>query len=467
MAYSPINTQAYVSAYAGVLAGMAVSGWIVDPTSGDYLAVSAIAGAFSEAFDGVWNSAAVLNNLQIRAIQTVCQNEFAGRGPGSLDNADLALASHWSVPAAACAALVLQGDAYLASQGIDPGSSNPGGGAFDPIFQQLWLDTTKPAGGNGSIGTPYNTWADAVTPLEVGSDAPWAIFLAQGLDASGTPIPDLGAGGHATAEVKFQGVVASSLFAGGNDSLTGVVFSTQGNGRIIAGFENLTVVGIQLTGITILKGLDCILSSLTESGTATGQSNLINCSVNSVALPSYDLRMSGGTIDLDNSVANGFFDDVEFQSGCNFRWASTLNLTNCRFQAGAQLLCDSNQQLNLDLTTWGSMVAAGVTFPDTFPQMVITPWVPVLGQVLKSGTTTCTSGGITTVNAGVIAPQEAEASTACVAGLGNVQNSHLIVVGASINASRELLVLVSNVDSVDHDLVDVLFTTTYLPRLSP
>lgn len=131
MSYTPISTEVYVSAYAGALAGMAVSGWIVNPTAGDYSQVSAIAGAFSEAFDEVWNSAAALNNLQIRAIQTVCQNEFSGRGPGPLDNPNLLAASAWAVPAAACAALVLEGGDYLTSQGINPGT--PGGGGASPV----------------------------------------------------------------------------------------------------------------------------------------------------------------------------------------------------------------------------------------------------------------------------------------------------------------------------------------------
>lgn len=121
MAYIPINTQAYVSAYAGAIAGMAISGWIVNASSGHYAQVSAIAGAFSEAFDQAWNNAGNLNNLEIRAIQSVCQNEFAGRGPGSFDNPNFVLRANWAVPAAACAALVLEGGIYFASQGINPG----------------------------------------------------------------------------------------------------------------------------------------------------------------------------------------------------------------------------------------------------------------------------------------------------------------------------------------------------------
>lgn len=472
MAYTPINIDAYTNAYSGALAGMAVSGWIVDPTSADYSNVAAIAGAFAQAFDVVWNNAAELNWLQIQSIQSVCQEQFAGHAPGSLDNAALAQASNWAVPAAACAALVLQGDAFVTSEGITPNTPGGGGGS-GPIFRQLWLDTTKPDGGDGSITAPENTWANVLTPLAVsGGTAPWVINLAQGIDASGTPIPNIGAGGHDTGRVKLQGPIQQSSRVGFENSgvvVTGLDIGTQDGGDFALDVVDLTIIGITITPNTfILTAENAILSSMYEAaGTVFGFSNLIDCSLTSVDLSSWNLRMQGGTVDSSISIDNGFLDDVEFLSSADFRFATSLNLTNCRFEAGAILRCSANQQLNLDLGSWGSMVAAGVTFPDTFPQMTITPWVPVIGEVTVEGNTPCTSGVITTVNAGVIAPQEAEASTNCIVNFASAQNSNLIVVGASINASRELVVLVSNLDVGDHDLVDVVFTVSYLPRLSP
>ncbi len=167
MTYSPINTQGYVSAYAGAIAGMAVSGWIVDPAAGDYARVSAIAGAFAEAFDLVWNSATALNNLESQSIQTICQNEFSGRGPGSLDNASLALATNWTVPAAACAALVLESSAYFAGQGITPPSPG-GGGGVNQIYRVRYLDrnTAVPLESqDGTIGAPFASSAAGVAAL--------------------------------------------------------------------------------------------------------------------------------------------------------------------------------------------------------------------------------------------------------------------------------------------------------------
>lgn len=120
MTYSPTNTQAYVSAFSGAVSGMAVSGWITDPTSADYASVVAIAGAFAQAFDIAWNSATTLNNLQIQTIQTVSQQEFANRPPSPFSTPVFALPASWSKPATACAALVQASGAYVTGQGITP-----------------------------------------------------------------------------------------------------------------------------------------------------------------------------------------------------------------------------------------------------------------------------------------------------------------------------------------------------------
>jgi hypothetical protein len=192
MAYVPINTQAYVSAYAGVLAGMAVSGWIVDPASANYAEVAAIAGAFAEAFDQAWNNAADLNNLETRGIVAICQNEFSGRGPGSLDNPNFLLSSNWTVPAAACAALVLEGDAYLASQSIDPGT-----GGASAVLRADWsvLLTVSPITFDAGLGPQWQVVAEAGTFAGLGEGQ--TLFIPpeqalQGFFHSGTPAPQFG-----------------------------------------------------------------------------------------------------------------------------------------------------------------------------------------------------------------------------------------------------------------------------------
>jgi hypothetical protein len=135
MAYVPINTQAFTAAAAGAIAGMGVSGPIVDPTAGDYAPVWNVVGAFAQAFDTAWNSATDLTALEYAAISTVCQQEFANRGPGPLSNAQFQLASNWIVQARACVAIVREGDAYFGGQGITPAAPCFCSGGSAPNFQ--------------------------------------------------------------------------------------------------------------------------------------------------------------------------------------------------------------------------------------------------------------------------------------------------------------------------------------------
>lgn len=135
MAYTPINAQAFTAAYAGVIAGMGVSGWIVDPNENDYANIAAIAGAFAQAFDIAWADAADLTAFEYQTIATVCQQEFAGRGPGPETQASYQLAATWAIPANACVALITAGDNYLSGQSITPTAPCfcPAGGA--PVYQ--------------------------------------------------------------------------------------------------------------------------------------------------------------------------------------------------------------------------------------------------------------------------------------------------------------------------------------------
>ncbi len=128
MTYAPINIPAYVASYSGAIAGMGVSGWIVNPTQSNYDNVTKIAGAFAQAFDIAWNDATPLNNLEVAAITSIVQTEFSQRGPGPLANPIFQTVANWDLPARACIALVLESDAYFAGQGINPGTGGGGGG---------------------------------------------------------------------------------------------------------------------------------------------------------------------------------------------------------------------------------------------------------------------------------------------------------------------------------------------------
>ncbi|HEX6826576.1 MAG TPA: hypothetical protein VF077_09710 [Nitrospiraceae bacterium] len=371
MAYVPVNVDAYTNAYSGAIAGMAISGWIVDPDSADYANVAAIAGAFAEAFDTVWNDATELDWLQIQSIQSVCQNQFTGHAPGSLDTDSFFLAGSWAVPAAACAALVLQGDAYVSSQGITP--NTPGGGGGAPIYHQFYLDSTKAAGGNGAISKPFNAWADIVAAaVAAGATDQSTFFFAQTIDGTATPIPNYGGGPHGnTPALVLKGVAFEA-----NVSLTGLSFDTQDTGGFKLTLEDMLLVGTVFTaGLNIeLVATDSILVTTSETApSVAGTAHVVNCRLSGFTLPSVNLTMQGGAVETTVDTKIGILDSVLFRAGVQFRWTTTLNLTNCRFEGGVQLLVDANQPLTLDLDTWGAMIAAGVTFPDTDPVLTIVP----------------------------------------------------------------------------------------------
>jgi hypothetical protein len=128
MSYTPINVSAFVAAYSGAIAGMATPGWLVDPTQANYDLVTKIAGSFAQAFDTAWNDATQLNNLEIASITSITSNDFAKRGPGPLADPTFQTVGNWTQAARACAALVLESDAYFAGQGINPGIPITGSG---------------------------------------------------------------------------------------------------------------------------------------------------------------------------------------------------------------------------------------------------------------------------------------------------------------------------------------------------
>ena len=153
MAYTPINTAVYTAAFAGALAGMAVSGWIIDSVKGNYTNVTVIAGTFAQAFDSAWNNIAPLNILELTVITEIVQADFTNRGPGPASNGQLQTVSNWTLSANACVALVLQSDIFFATQGIIPGI-NP------YLLQPIWyVDNVNGSDGNSglTVNTPLKT----------------------------------------------------------------------------------------------------------------------------------------------------------------------------------------------------------------------------------------------------------------------------------------------------------------------
>lgn len=127
MTITPINVSVFCCAQAGALAGMAITGVIVDPNSDNYSDVTAIAATFAQAFDLAWNDNSALDILQQQTITTVCHQQFQQHSPGSFSDPFFQQVSNWTTTATACVALVQEAEAFDNSQGIIPPS--PGGGS--------------------------------------------------------------------------------------------------------------------------------------------------------------------------------------------------------------------------------------------------------------------------------------------------------------------------------------------------
>ena len=134
--YSPINPLVYYAAHAGAISGMAIPGWIIDPTKQDYSQVVGIAGAFAQAFDQAWDNTAIPSVYEAEAITAVVSSDFQQRGPGPLAFAQYSNPANWTIAAAACVALILESDAYLASQGLNPPPGNGGSGLIETAYAQ-------------------------------------------------------------------------------------------------------------------------------------------------------------------------------------------------------------------------------------------------------------------------------------------------------------------------------------------
>lgn len=141
--YTPINTIVYNAAYAGALSGMGTAGRnIVLQTPAAYSNLSAVVGAFAQAFDQAWNSSAQVDRLQYDAIEQESQGYWTDRAPQPNDEVDSVgrhSTSRWLIPGTytkdcnALIAVVQAAEVYYAGQGITPPPYGGGGAGYTTV----------------------------------------------------------------------------------------------------------------------------------------------------------------------------------------------------------------------------------------------------------------------------------------------------------------------------------------------
>jgi hypothetical protein len=454
MSYTPINTDSYTNAFAGAIAGMAVSGWIVDPTSINYAHVAAIAGAFAEAFDTVWNDATALNSLQTQAIQSVCQEQFAGHAPGSLDNASFTSAANWAVPAAACAALVLEGDAYVASQGITP--TTPGG-SFGPIQNVRFYDAAFAGTPNGSIAAPFTTFEAFYT--EVGDSAEaWELTL-----PGRAVVPDV-----AMPDLNSSGVI---VFSGVSVDITNInlmhIDTQSGTPGIV--FKEIDITLLQLSAGTINFELEnCFVEAVTVGGTLEGSVRLTNCQVTDTAwgeFGNFEVIARNSTMNGNCSFGQGQFWNVEFGAGTTLTpGGAIIQFTGCKFNAGITIDNDNNPTIEMDPVSYYWYLANNVTFAG---DIRLTPVTPVIGHVLVPATNVA-GGATSTIDCGdPVGTVKAEAGSRVVAQWAtNPGNVGFSIQGATVDAGTgHIMLIVANNTGATHGVTNnTEVNIVYAPR---
>jgi hypothetical protein len=252
--YNPNNIYVYMAAYSGALSGMGASplgsqkGSVVKT---DYTNAAESAGAFAQEFDTQWGLVAS-TILDEEAIWSCCAQAIANRTPLAGNDSDNNPAA-WVAIAQSIIALVQQGDAFVAGQGISPPSGDGGISSISvtaPIHSsggEAPVISIVPATDlvAGSMSATDKAKLDALSP--VGSGVSAVTGTAPIVSSGGatpalsiTPATELQAGSMSAADkAKLDAVGPSSGFLWSPVSIIKAV-NQQGPDTILPGSQGLT-----------------------------------------------------------------------------------------------------------------------------------------------------------------------------------------------------------------------------------
>lgn len=334
MPYVPTNVNAYVAAFSGALAGIAVNGWIITPTEASYETSTEIAGAYAAAFDTAWASATELNLLEQQAITAACIQQFSTHSPP--DTALAQLQSNWTVAATACVALIRESDTYFAAQAIVP----PGLPIAPEItFGVRYVSLGATGSENGSPSNPFATLTAAMDSFTGPELAVGVVLIVGPGDYSGEADLDLpltpafsiqGIGNFNSAANNQMSVILPNVasYAGAQLSIerASIVDVTIAPGT--GSFDGQSVI---IQGTLALNGGACLLVSPATSYYVYGEGNITGANFGRFTSPIQFLH----SIDAAGSIT---MYDTSFGSQATFQ---ALTAYNCTFyQDGvSNLIC--------------------------------------------------------------------------------------------------------------------------------
>lgn len=356
MAYNPINVAAYVAAYSGAIAGMAVGGWISSDSQDTYTSATEVAGAFAQQFDIVWNDTATLNNLESKAITSIVQNEFQNRQPSTDDS--FKVPATWNRPAIACAALVLQSDAYFASQGINPGSGN----TIGPIQNTYYWEPGFLGTANGSIATPYPLLAPFMSVLSTNPGKGWLLYIPARSDlVQDEPVPDLVEGA-----LVVSGIFPDVSFI----SSAWVVEQQSGAGPYLA-FRELWLSSLELNGpgSVQLNFSNCFVDAINVTGGQEGTATFRDTGAANIAFPptdNFDIKVYGGSLAGNCSWRGGEIFDATIGGGSTYVLGlAVTRFVGCTFGTGITIDNTNTPTLEMDTFSHSTFISNGVVFGGT------------------------------------------------------------------------------------------------------
>jgi hypothetical protein len=188
--YVPLNINVFQAAFTGAMAAMSspATSAIIDPISNDYLDFCHAAVSWAQAVDQAWATAGAPapNSFDVDCIlqTSTLYHENHHVAPHALST--FQNVSNWAIPAAACVAVVLEGDANLAALGITPGQA---GGNLLRVrgVTTDWVDINHFAvndiGGlndgidyvQGDLVLLFNQNFQGMTPKNPEQNGPWVV----------------------------------------------------------------------------------------------------------------------------------------------------------------------------------------------------------------------------------------------------------------------------------------------------
>jgi len=346
----------------------------------------------------------------------------------------------------------------------EPGPQSGGGGTVEPIQQVRYLDANSAAAEpNGSIAAPWLDPADFFSFI-LGPGG-WALML-PAFDAGDFSIPDL-----AGVPVALIGVTSAA------SSIGSIPVVAQGGSEpfdpLVLTFRDLTTGTVSFGGGPVrLEFERCVVGSAEASGTVSGAVRFVNCQVSQANFPDADTdwvncvigRSSGAPTTI--AILNGKFVGCEFLNAVTLLLFGSATMYDCEFGDGLVIQCSTTNRIEMDPVSFGRILVAAPTYPDTAPQLVQVPRVLYQQQIDLINGAILPAASIQDFNLGQV-PTEPPALPG---GFAQVQflgspNATVACVGATIDGSGNVIVSVLNTsDTLTAEVVnDQPFVVFYQP----